>query len=74
MMQFEVKLFVSEAVVMQIEVKLFVPAAVLLQIEVHSSVAEVSEKSRDNAQLRQSFSGPKFKAWNFQIRGRRVKH
>jgi len=51
-----------------------VPEAVLMQIEVHSSVAEASEKSHDNAQLRQSFTGPEFKAWNFQICGRKVNH
>jgi hypothetical protein len=59
---------------MHIEIQLYVSEAVLMQIEVHSSVAKASEKSHNNAQLRRSFSGPKFKAWNFQICGRRFNH
>jgi hypothetical protein len=45
-----------------------------MEIDIHSTVAEASEKSHDNAQLRQSFSGPKFKTWKFQVCGRRVNH
>jgi hypothetical protein len=59
---------------MDTEVQSHVSEAVMMQIEVHSSVAEASEESHDNAQLRQSFSGPKFQACNFQICGRNVNH